>query len=128
MKPIEYNTHEARYHDRYGDWTINGKTYRFKLNNYRHLLTPDKLKTVSFDDIAFKGRHLTNLRGPMCLCCDGSRYYNAKIKQPGILVENMENPYNLKYRMIDGKHRIEKMINLGMTHSEFHVLQVSDLM
>ena len=114
--------------DGYGDWRINGETYFLELDNYKHLLTEERLKKVSFDDIGFKGRHLTNLRGPMCMCCDGERYYSANIKFPGILVENMVNPYNLKYRMIDGKHRIEKMINLGMTSSYFYVLQISDLM
>ena len=126
-----YNTHEIHQHealkDKYGDWRVNGESLYYDLQNYEHLLTQDRLKTVSFEDIAFKGKHFTNLRGPTCLCCDGSRYYSANIKFPGILVENMENPYNLKYRLIDGKHRMEKMINLGMTTSQFYILKISEL-
>ena len=127
-----YNTHEIHQHeaikeDKYGDWRVNGESLIYDLQNYEHLLTQDRLKTVSFEDIAFKGKHFTNLRGQTCLCCDGSRYYSANIKFPGILVENMENPYNLKYRLIDGKHRIEKMINLGMTTSQFYILKISEL-
>ena len=114
--------------DNYGDWRINGESLRIELDNYRHLLTEDRLRWVSFDEIAFRGRHFTNLRGPMCMCCDGSRYYSANIKFPGIIVENMDNPYNLKYRMIDGKHRMEKMIDRGMTISHFYVLQPSDIL
>jgi len=113
--------------DSYGDWTVNGKSFLFDVENVAHLLTDDRIRTISFDDIAFKGKHFTNLRGPMCTCCDGARYYSAKIKFPGIIVEGMENPYQCKYRMIDGKHRMEKMIDSGMTSSSFYVLQVSDL-
>ena len=121
---------EGKYHNcdihRYGDWTVNGVSTIIHLLDIQHLLTEDKLQEVSFDEIAFKGKHFTNLRGPMCLCCDGARYYSAQIKFPGIIVEGMENPYGSRYRMIDGKHRIEKMIDSGKTSSVFYVLQLSD--
>ncbi len=113
--------------DRYGDWTVDGQFYYIYLETIQHLLTKDRLREVLFDDIAFKGKHFTNLRGPMCLCCDGARYYSAQIKFPGILVEGMENPYGSRYRMIDGKHRLEKRINNGEISSIFYVLQLSDL-
>jgi len=123
---------EGQYHDctisEYGDWSISGIPTKIHLRNIQHLLTEDKLREVSFDEIAFKGKHFTNLRGPMCLCCDGARYYSAKIKFPGILVEGMENPYELKYRMIDGKHRIEKMIDHGKKSSIFYVIKLQNFL
>jgi len=121
---------EEKYHncrvDHYGDWSIDGVWTKIYLSDINHLLTKDKLKEVSFDEIAFKGKHYTNLRGAMCFCCDGARYYSAKTKIPGIIVEGMANPYGSRYRMIDGKHRIEKMIDSGKTSSVFYVLQLSD--
>jgi hypothetical protein len=113
--------------DRYGDWTLDGRSFYLDLRDIDHLLTEDRLKELSFDDIAFKGKHFTSLRGPTCLCCDGARYHAAQTKFPCIVVEGMVNPYGCKYRMIDGKHRLEKMINAGETSALFYVLQVSDL-
>ena len=49
------------------------------------------------------------------------RYNACDINFPGILTEG-QNPYNCRYRMIDGKHRIIKMNNMGIKESLFYVI------
>lgn len=52
----------------------------------------------------------------------GDRYQQADLKFPGIVVENMYNPYNKQYRLIDGRHRLLKTINLGEVHFNCYIL------
>ena len=49
------------------------------------------------------------------------RYNACDIKFPGILTEG-QNPYGCRYRMIDSKHRIIKMKNMGIEESLFYVI------
>jgi len=96
----------------YGDWRINKKEYIFNVSLLYPFLKNKKL--VNFKDIGWKGKDLKfNL--------DIDRYNAADIGYPCILTE-VENPYNCKYRMIDGKHRITKMIKMGMTESLFYIV------
>ena len=49
------------------------------------------------------------------------------VKYPCIVLNNAVNPYNKKYRLIDGKHRMAKMRQLGITSSKFYVLELNNL-
>jgi hypothetical protein len=56
------------------------------------------------------------------------RYVNANTDLPGILVNNMENPRNKKYRLIDGRHRLLKTINSDLTKFKAYVLERDEAM
>jgi hypothetical protein len=98
----------------FGDWRIDGTPCELHLKQIRDHLTKDKLRLIKFSDIGFKGRQIDYVINPV-------RYRKSDVSYPGIL-SNMPNPYNLPYRMIDGVHRINKMINQGFTESYFYVL------
>jgi len=112
-----------------GNWELNNQRFcLIDLKEVAKLLTNDKLQTVSLTDIAWKGKHnFPYLSGNKCSCCNGSRYINCDIKYPPIIACNAQNPYNNKYRMIDGRHRIQKMLFSGLTESLFYVFDFDEL-
>ena len=122
-------THSAGLSEDYGDWRINPS---FKmildLDDIKHLLTDDRIQIIKHKDIGWKGRHLDGKRsGSECICCDGERYRDCDPRFPGIIVDGAPNPYNKRYRMIDGKHRISKLCNTGIKKSPFYVLKFEEV-
>ena len=91
------------------------------LGDIEHLLTKKRLKMINHDRIGWKGMHFP--KEYFFKTLDSKRYDNCDISYPCILVENAPNPYNKKYRMIDGKPRIAKMRQIGIQKSLFYVLQ-----
>lgn len=127
----EYHYHECNWSPAYGDWRIHSlsedNNLILPIQKIEHLLTEDKLQLVQHKDIAWKGKHLYpfhNLEN--CVCCEGKRYASCDIKYPGIITEG-HNPYDNKYRMIDGKHRMQKMRYLGMTQSQYYLIPFNEL-
>jgi hypothetical protein len=55
------------------------------------------------------------------------RYKLADITYPLFAVYGMPNPYNKKYRMIDGRHRLLKQINLGQDKFLFYIFHYIDI-
>lgn len=106
--------HTCRF-DHYGDWRINLNNCILNLENVREYLTNDKLRLVSFKDIAWKGKNMD----PRLI--SKRRYDECNIEFPGIITE-YQNPYNCKYRMVDGLHRIAKMVNMGMKRTYFYII------
>ena len=92
-----------------------------QLSDIFHLLTDKKIKIISHDRIAWKGMNLS--RELFMKTVDQKRYSDCEITYPGIIAKNAPNPYNLKYRMIDGKHRIAKLRRMGIHRSLFYVLE-----
>ena len=113
----------------YGDWRVNDDNLTvLRLSDIIHLLNDDIIQTVDHIDIAWKGMHLhPQYTTDNCLCCKGRRYKECDIQYPGIISINAPNPYNKKYRMIDGKHRIAKMLQLGISRSKFYVIEFNEL-
>ena len=110
----------------YGDWRISEIPRDLHLYDIIHLLNSTEL--VQHSEIGWKGMHLpSDFSTIHCLCCNGQRYENCDIAYPGILVKNAPNPYNKKYRMIDGKHRMAKMRKMGITQSKFYVLDFDQI-
>ena len=92
-----------------------------------HLLT--SLKTIDLCDIAWKGKHFfPNFTGDNCYCCKTNpKYHSADPSYPGIVLKNAPNPYDSKYRMIDGRHRIMKLLNSGVTSSQYYVIDYDEI-
>ena len=108
----------------YGDWRLNKQPFTLELSQLTPLLTKERLQTLSLDDIAWKGKHLpSKFTGNNCICCGGARYREADIQYPCIVVEGMSNMYGNKYRLIDGKHRVQKLQGI----STFYVLTWEDI-
>lgn len=124
--------HTAGYSEEYGDWRLLDirlfNDLILELNEIEHLLTDDRIKIIEHKDIGWKGRHLDAKRsGSECICCDGERYRECDPRFPGILADGGPNPYNKRYRMIDGKHRISKLCNTGVKKSPFYVLDYKEI-
>jgi len=98
----------------YGDWRISDHDTELDLLDIKHLLTEDTLQKVHFDDIGWKGKGVDY---PL----DERRYNQCNINYPCILTIG-KNPYNCKYRMIDGRHRITKMVDMGLKEANFYVI------
>lgn len=49
------------------------------------------------------------------------RYSLANIKYP-MIVSELPNPDNLEYRLIDGRHRIDKLIQNGKNSAFFYII------
>jgi hypothetical protein len=112
----------------YGDWRINNKCQRLMLKDIEHLLTDDRKKTIKHNEIAWKGYNLRDQDiGYNCNCCGGARYHTCDTAYTPIIVENMPNPANRKYRMIDGRHRMQKLRLSNDTESDFYVLEYTDV-
>jgi len=107
-----------------GDWSINDskEDLGLDLRTIRYLLTKDKLETINHSEICHKSLGMDTLQME-----GGERYAKAQTKYPGILIRNGKNPSNLKYRMIDGNHRMVKMKNQGIKESKFYVLEYDDI-
>ena len=112
----------------YGDWSLNGIEGRIYLERLKPALKKIKEEKIKIDEIGWKGRHLSKEESINCPCCNGERYTKCDINIPGIVALNAPNPYNKKYRMIDGKHRIRKMQNNGITYGSFYVFTYEKIM
>ena len=112
-----------------GDWRLGGyERSVIELKNLTPLLTKDRLENIRLDDIAWKGKKLyPNKSGNNCYCCGGIKYQRCDIKYPLIIAKNASNPFNNKYRMIDGIHRIQKLLLNGKTHGLCYVFDFSEI-
>tara|TARA_B100000287_G_scaffold247614_1_gene232763 strand:+ start:61 stop:483 length:423 start_codon:yes stop_codon:yes gene_type:complete len=108
----------------YGDVRFDGNEYKLPLNRLKFketLIVPHK-------DIFYYGYNCSSdMVGENCICCNGKRYRKCNTNFPGILVKGF-NPHGLKYRMIDGKHRITKLINAGITESKFRIVDKQEFL
>ena len=124
---FDFGDHAAAYSPHYGDWRLP-EIYSLDLKIGVDLLLEmiEYQEVVDFSEIAFKGmdKPLTSRR-ENCKCCGGRRYVNCDPSIPGILVKDGPNPFDLPYRMVDGKHRIERLIAEGETKSLFNVITYS---
>ena len=98
----------------YGDWTIDENYYILDLKKIKPFLKKESKKLINFKDIGYKGKDMNPL-------LNEERYNACDINFPGILTVG-QNPYGCRYRMIDGKHRIIKMNNMGIKESLFYVI------
>jgi len=96
-------------HNCQGDWAINGKEKRLPV---RELIGDLVFQVVKFEDIAVKPlRNKTT-----------SRYQNADVRFPCVLIKGGENPLGKPFRMCDGRHRINKLKEQGHTDAVFIII------
>ena len=118
--------HSACYHPNLGDWSINGKNVCLPLEKVMQTLEKRKPKQVDFKKICWIGMDISNDDESFI---GWERYHACDTSYPGILVEGGPNPKNLKYRMIDGAHRMRKMLTeTSKTSSLFYVLSNNEFM
>ena len=117
--------HHCLKRDIYGDWRINNKNMILDLTNIIHLLTEDKLKLINHNEIAWKG--MDNKIPDSINDTKDRKFIECNIGYPCILINNGPNPKNLKYRMIDGTHRMAKMKMMNITKSYFYILEMRDI-
>ena len=112
-----------------GNWEYgNFKCQKLDLTLLNDMLTNDKLKIIKLKEIAWKGKHHYpyNL-GESCYCCGGVKYNNCNPEIPGIIAYNCDNPYDNKYTMLDGRHRITKHLNDGKIEAEYYVFDFDEI-
>ena len=118
-----HSYHKAAVFNTSGNWCITEDLkkvhYRF-MEDILHLLTEERIKSVPLKSIGWKDKH--NFPAPW----SGKRYDEADIKYPGIITTG-HNPYDNKYRMVDGRRRIHKLLSNGVTTSNFYVIEWDEL-
>tara|TARA_A100001388_G_C28456441_1_gene351100 strand:+ start:114 stop:557 length:444 start_codon:yes stop_codon:yes gene_type:complete len=125
-----YNNPRFAYSTFNGNWEIDN--HKLKVLDlkyvYENLLTDDKLKIVKHKEIAWRGKHHFpyNL-GDNCYCCGGEKFKKCDPSVPGIIAYNCQNPYDNKYRMLDGRHRIMRLLFEGKTESKFYVFDFNEI-
>ena len=126
----EYNNPRFLYTTFDGNWEFE----KFKVKaldlGYVHdnLLTNDRLQTIKLKEIAWRGKHHFPYHvGENCACCNGKAYIKCNPNIPGIIAYNCPNPYDNKYRMLDGRHRIMRLLFEGKSESKFYVLDFNEI-
>ena len=71
------------------------------------------LKLISHDDICWN---------PSGTVGNSRKNRQAAITYPAIVAEGVSNKTNKKYRLVDGRHRMDNMKSQGITESSFHVI------
>lgn len=115
----------------YGDWRLHSVSMDQDVYIDLAELEPLLKKTVKLhlSDIAWKGKHLPDkFVGENCICCGGERYFGCDPSVPAIVVKGANNPYGLPYRLIDGKHRVQRLWDEGTLEGLFYVLTEDQLM
>lgn len=128
MFNIEYDkflssSHTSDIDPIFGNWRLDDPLdLDLQIQNSVFLSFIESKEFINFSLIAWKGKNLgLNQRGSNCVCCNGLRYEKCDTKFPGILIKGAPNPFNLPYRLVDGKHRIEKLIS---EHHEKHLFYI----
>lgn len=103
------------------EWSIDGKPGIVELSDIRPLLYDREPVLISHDEIAwwFMDKPQKKI---------DERYSVCNIRVPGIVAEGAVNPYNKKYRMVDGSHRMAKMLlETKIRESLFYVITAKEL-
>ena len=94
----------------------------------REMLSDDRLKEVEFKDIAWRHKHRFPYgAGHDCKCCGGIAYRECDPSVPGIIAYNCANPFDNKYRMLDGRHRIMRHLFSGKSKGLFYVFDFNEI-
>lgn len=110
-------THSCR-----DNWRVNDIDEKIQLKKITPLLENRKPIIVDHKEICWKFEKNPAIRRDT----SWDRYKNANVMVPGILVEG-PNPCNLKYRLVDGNHRMCKLkLETNFTKSQFYILTLEE--
>lgn len=118
-----HSVHKAGVFRFSGNWCITDdldKMHVLFIEDILPLCTDDCIKTVQLKTIGWKEKHL--FPGEW----SGERYDAADVKYPGIIT-NGPNPHDNKYRMLDGRRRLHKLLTAKVKSSKFYVLDWKDV-
>ena len=105
-----------------GDWQLQGKPEMvIEIPKVIQLINYRKLEPVELDIDCIAYKELDSID------TKEARYIVANTNYAGIVVEGMENPYNKKYRLIDGRHRLLKTLKANKDTFKVYVLQTKDI-
>lgn len=105
-----------------GDWQLQGKPEMvIEIPKVIQLINYRKLEPVELDIDCIAYKELDSID------TKEARYIVANTNYAGIVVEGMENPYNKKYRLIDGRHRLLKTIKDNRLKFKVYILQEDDV-
>ena len=123
-----YGVHMCDSHFLDGNWSIeSNKKHVLFLEDTLEYLTKDNLKKIELKDIAWKFKHRyrkAKISNRILFELDmgpTERYKEADINCPGIIT-NGPNPFDNKYRMLDGRRRLHKLLLNNEKESLFYVL------
>ncbi len=107
-------------HTCYDEWALEEGTYkRLRLRKLEPLIENMKPILIKHELISWKGKDTPSIKF-------GIKYEICDISYPGIVCE-VSNLHNLKYRMLDGSHRMAKMtLETDITESYFYVIPPED--
>ena len=127
---MKFNHPRFEYSIRCGNWEYNNqkRSVLDMSSIYDNMLTDDRLKTIKLKEIAWRGKHHFPYNvGKNCTCCGGEYYLKCDPTKPGIIAYNCPNPYDNKYRMLDGRHRIMRHLFDGKTEAEYYVFDFNEI-
>ncbi len=111
-------------HDAKGIWRIFNYDATIYLPSIEHLLTDDRLQTISFKDI---GSKQYNILDPEWIRINKLRLMMCDYRYPGILLKDTPNPPDKPYRLIDGKHRMTKMEQNHINSAPFYIFTLDEI-
>lgn len=103
----------------HGDWRIDNKRCKLHLVDIVHLINQNDIYTLNHEDIAW-GMSARPPKGNF-------RYKHCDISYPCIVARDAPNPYGKKFRLLDGAHRMSKMMDMGITKSNFYILEFAEI-
>jgi len=108
----------------WGDWALLGREYSYvSIKDLLPVLLPGReLRRV-------KLRHICAQPGDVFGGNEfaGPRFESADPKFPGLLVLDMSNPQSTRYRLIDGRRRLEKLRRKGAISSLYYIFEFSEI-
>lgn len=120
----EYHTFNLDH--KFGNWRLIGKDSSIFLADTLPYII--ETREIDLKEIAWKGKNFFPFyTGKNCPCCKGSRYIKANIDHPPLVIDGAPNPFDNRYLLIDGKHRMQKMLNNNMSRHLFNVLDYNDI-
>ena len=104
------------------DWRVSDKVEIIRIDRLAPIIKELEPVLVHHDEISWK--YMADPKEKKRR--SKVRYYHANVMIPGILAE-VPNPHNLKYRLIDGAHRMCKLkLETNFTKSMFYIISAED--
>jgi thioesterase domain-containing protein len=107
-----------------GDWALPGVPLSYIDIPALWAFCPHRVECVEFAEICVKPLDLAEHAANRAAT---ARYQRADTSFPGFVVDGMPNPCDLRYRMIDGRRRIHKLMAAGLDRGEFYVFDSKEL-